>query len=130
MRKAHGDGVFSVIPAHAGIQDRPPRETRGCSGVAGRDAGATAGSSSGSSPAFYLKVPHSQRRAPLAWCHGCAQLIRAGPCQAARSSLQFTMPVVFIGYESQARMSPAGRNTSVAPDSVAALSCSVVTDRS
>jgi hypothetical protein len=36
-----------VIPAYAGIQDRPPRGTRGHWSTAGRDAGATLGSESG-----------------------------------------------------------------------------------
>ena len=55
---------------------------------------------------------------------------RDGPRAAARSSRRFTIPVVFVGYKSHARMNPAGRDASVAPDFIAALSCFVVTDRS
>jgi len=70
------------------------------------------------------------KRAPLAWCHGCAQLIRAETGTAIPSGLDFP----YWKYrrqsnDQQARMSPARRNTSVAPDSAAALSYDVVTDR-
>jgi hypothetical protein len=121
-------GVFSVIPAHAGIQDRLPcrlfrsrrqGRRRYCRIKFGVQSIVLPESSTLSTERASCLVPRM-----------CA----AHPCRAvsgaARSSLQFTMAVVFIGYESQARMSPAGRNTSLAPDSVAALSCSVVTDRS
>ena len=62
----------------------------------------------------YLKVRSHLQELMETWCHGCAE----------GSSV--------LGHRAmtgKARMSPAGRNTSVAPDSVAALSCSVVTDR-
>jgi len=64
----------------------------------------------------YLKMPYSQWSAALAWCHGCAQLIRAGTDSAARVLHQLPSPELSAAEQKrQARMSPAGRNTSVAP---------------
>jgi hypothetical protein len=55
------------------------------SGLYPAKRGVTPDSDPGPSPMFlrldsglYLKMPYSQWRAALAWCHGCAQLIRAG----------------------------------------------------
>jgi hypothetical protein len=79
----------------------------------------------------YLKKPHFQWVAPLAWCHRCAQLIRAENGAAIPTGLGLH----YWKYRrqsnnQQARMSPAERNTSVAPDSAAALSRCVATDGS
>jgi hypothetical protein len=85
-------------------------------------------------PAFYLKV-----RFHFAGVLGnlvprmCRRLIRAGSGPSG-GPWPYVPMVQSIrrpyGNSRKARMNPAGRATSVAPDPVTELSCSVVTDRS
>ena len=67
------------------------------------------------------------------WCHGCAEgSSRAGTGPSGRPCITFLAGEVIRRPSSnnrQARMNPTGRDASVEPDAIAALSCSVVTDR-
>ena len=93
----------------------------------------TPGPSSSWIPVFTLKcLPFLQQVLEI-WCHGCAE----GSSVLGRVSRDVcgtTFPC-WRGIRRpsssnrEARMNPAGRDASVAPDPVAALSCSVVTDR-
>ena len=123
-----------------------PLETRGHPGLrsgvqemAGRDArrhqivgtGVPAG-------AGFRRLPESA--CPLCrsrleiWCHGCAE--GSSVQGRVRRDVRGTTFPCWRGIRRpssnnrQARMNPAGRDASVAPDSIAALSCSVVTDGS
>jgi len=68
------------------------------------------------------------------WCHGCAE--GSSVLKRVRRDVRGTAFPCRRGIrrpwsnDPQARMNPAGRDASVAPDFIAALSCSVVTDRS
>jgi len=68
------------------------------------------------------------------WCHGCAE--GSSVFGRVRRGIRGTTVSCWRGMRRpssnnrQARMNPAGRDASVAPDSIPALSCSVVTDRS